>query len=196
MKTNSIAVVPVHRHGFNGNPPEFREKRFSAVKDSAGRILREAEASPQNVASDRLEWYLAHGKISPHHHQAGNRLFGDAHLAEIACYSVIGAVGGHGGGTLLPDAKIDAMKRINSARAALSPLSWRTVELVIMSGPPGHTVEEAGTIMGFGRRNGMGLLIAALDQLAAHYGLTTRIANGGNGRAKGGRKITDVPRET
>jgi hypothetical protein len=150
--------------GYDGQPPMFRDAR-----DIGGHQARERVKGPQNINVDRLEWLLAHKLIEPHHHQAGRKLQDCCQIAELSVG--VALAGGGGGGspsTALSDAKCDAMTAINKARAALSPMAWRMIELVVIDGV---TVGKAAARMRIAERAGLPALLFSLDALGRHYSL-------------------------
>jgi hypothetical protein len=157
---NHLALKPGH----DGLPPVHRPAR-----DIAGIGKRNAPDGPQNINVDRLEWLLAHKLIEPHHHAAGRILQRHAEQAEISAgVSLVGGGGGGGNASTLSDAKCDALTEINRARAAISPLNWRVIELVVIDGA---SMERAAGKMGYNARGALPVLRGALDQLGRHYRL-------------------------
>src|SRR5262245_30406419 len=122
--------------GYDGQAPEFREKRGSEVRDPrTGAIIREGEMGTQNIRVDRLEWLLAHKRILPHQHEAGRQLQQDWELAELRAYSTLeGGKTSGGTGNLLADVKCDAIKRRELARKAVGYTGWRLIELIAIEG--------------------------------------------------------------
>jgi hypothetical protein len=146
--------------GYDGEPPEFVSPR-----DILG---KEARTLPDiwNVGSDRLNWYLAHEYILPHQHDAGIKLQRDNELAQIGGYQTCSENGGGTSGTIrLPDAKCDAIDRVNAAKQYVGPAAWRIIELVVFEN---ISVGKAESRLRMATGNGA--LIVALDTLARHYG--------------------------
>lgn len=154
------------RIGYDGNPPVFRPAR-----DIVGQGKREVIDGPQNINIDRLEWYLDHRLIERHHHTAGRKLQLYAETAELSSgVSLLAGARGGGSMTSLSDAKCDALDKLNKARAELSPMNWRLIDLVVLQN---ITAQKASRQMGFHERSAMPTLVMALDSLAKHYGLCT-----------------------
>ncbi len=157
--------------GYDGQPPEFRQKRGSEVRDSkTGEIIREGEMSPHNINVDRLAWLLAHKRITQTQHDAGERLQHDAELAETIPFTKLEGGRGGGGMNLLPDIKCDAIDRVNRARAAVGHTGWRIIEMVALRN---ISLEKAGAILRVKPSSMTTGLMVALDALASHYGMTT-----------------------
>lgn len=159
------------RIGYDGNPPEFGIKRGSEIRDAfTGKVVREGEPSPVNLNVDRIEWLFAHKKIMEHQYRAARQLQGDCQMAEIINYASPALVGGGNAGGALSDAKIDAMKRVNAARAAFEHYwpGWKLIELVAVEN---YSMEKACVIMLRPRKWGPSAFGDALDILAKHYGL-------------------------
>lgn len=161
------------KHGFDGNPPEFGIKRGTEVKDTHGRITREAEESIINNNVDRVEWMFAHGRISQAQYHAARQLQGDAELAALSNYASIDGGRSSSGVNRLPDVKCDAISRKNAARAAVFAqhgcAGWRIIELIILENTP---TESAYRRMNLPSRGaGPWLLNGSLDALAKHYGM-------------------------
>jgi len=148
------------RHGFDGQPAEF-----IAFRDIEG---SEARTIGLFRKIDRLEWLHSHKRIENHQFDAGRKLQSDIEQAQIVSYATLGAVPGGVGTDRLSDAKCDAIARVNHVRIALRGIPWRILELVVIDG---LTVEKAETRMRMRYRAGHGALLAALDTLAALYGL-------------------------
>jgi len=148
--------------GYDGVAPEFRP-----VRDIEGRGKRAVDGV-QNINTDRLEWLLAHKLIEPHHHAAGRKLQGFAEKAVISPKVSLVGGGGHGGSSSISDAQCDGVHEINRARAAISPINWRVIELVVIDGV---SAEKAAARMRINARAAIPMLCAALDQLGRHYRL-------------------------
>lgn len=158
----SLKERPGQRIGYGGNAPQF-----VAARDVMGMGHRAKIDGPQNINVDRLEWLLHRKLIEPHHHSAGRKLQQFWETAEIS--SGVSLVGGGGGGmpsTSLSDAKCDAMQAINGVRAAMSPLNFRLVELVVIDR---LTAVQACKKMGYDERAATVVLTHALDSLARHF---------------------------
>lgn len=155
--------------GYDGNPPEFHEKRGSEVRDRlTGAIIRQGEMSPLNVSTDRLEWLLAHKRISRPQYDAGQRLQKDSEQAQIGGFASLGALPGGSGTTRLSDAKCDAIKAVNDVRTLIRGMGWRILELVVLENV---SLAKAESRLRLPVGGGHGALIVALDLLASHYGL-------------------------
>jgi hypothetical protein len=158
--------IEIPRHGYDGNPPELRSPQDFAGAD---RELPERE----NYNVDRIRWLYRHGHIDAAQNEAGERLQRDWQLAQLGGYSAAG----NGGGKVvnlvpsnLPDAKLDAIGRVNRARAKLDRTSWRLVELVVLENI--QLAEAAKRLWGHTRRGeAVTAICYALDLLAAVYGL-------------------------
>lgn len=169
----AISAVPATapKIGYDGNPPEFGVKRGSEVRDSlTGEIIREAEVSPLNVNLDRIEWLYAHKKIDQAQYDAARKLQSDCQIAEIMNYASPALVGGGTQCGFICDAKIDAMKRVNAARAVFVHYwpGWKLIELVAVEN---YSTEKATAIMRRPHKWGPSALADALDMLAKHYRL-------------------------
>lgn len=144
--------------GYDGEPPEFRQ-RGTAV---------------QNIQVDRLEWLLGHGHIDVAQHGAGRRLQRDRELAAIGGYALplvfAGPDRGEGFGarSFPSDAKCDAIRRINAARAHVGGLGFRILELVVLENVAIH---EAARWLGEPVSKLPLALKVALDSLAGFYRL-------------------------
>jgi len=155
--------------GFDGNPPEFRQKRGSEVRDQkTGEVVREGEMSAQNIAVDRLEWLLAHQRIQTHQHAAGRRLQRDAEQAAQVAYASLSDTLGGSGTNRVSDVRCDAIDRVNDARTHIGSKGWRIIELVALEN---ISLGRAESMMRMGPGGGIGALTTALDTLARHYGL-------------------------
>lgn len=154
----------VTKIGYDGNQPIFRPAR-----DIVGQGKRETIDGPQNINIDRLEWMLDRQYIEPHHHAAGRKL---QYYWEIVNrsggMSLLG--GGRGGSSMtsLSDAKCDAHAAMNTARAAISPMNWRIIELVVLDN---MSSTAAMAKMRFNADSATSAVKLALDSLAQHYGL-------------------------
>lgn len=154
---------PVVLIGFDGKPPMFREARDVTNNGTRVKVL-----GPQNINVDRLEWLLAHKLIEPHHHQAGRKLQGSCETVELSCGVSLDGGGGRSPSTTLSDAKCDALDAVNRVRAALSPLCWRMIELVVLDGV---SAEKAASQMRINSRAAIPALTFCLDALGRHYGM-------------------------
>ena len=162
----------VAKAGYDGNAPEFRLKRGSEVRDhTTGAVIRDGEMGAVNVCVDRLEWLLAHKRIEPHQHTAGEYLQADWQLAEQLTFATAGAARSGGGTNRLADAKCDAHDRMNDAVERLGgnrSIGWKIVDLVILQNV---SLEKAERSLALPLRSGLGALRGALDSLARLYGL-------------------------
>lgn len=158
--------------GYDGQPPEFREKRGSEVRDPrTGTIIRQGEMGIENVNIDRLAWLLAHKRIEPHQCDAGRRLQQDWELSELRAFSTFeGGKTTGGAGNLLPDVKCDAIKRREQARKSVGNSGWRIIEMVVIEN---KSLEKCAAILRVKPSSMSTGLMVALDALAAHYGLST-----------------------
>jgi len=162
----------MRRVGYDGSVPEFMPARGSeAVDPRSGRVVREAIDGPQNVNSDPLSWLLAHRRIEQYQHDAGARFMGDWEKSQLVNYGSMNGAGS-GGGTMRPaDVKTDAMARFGAAVRVLGgekTIGYRVLELVVMKRT---SLGKAEALLRLSQKVGMGVLLAALDLLAVHYGL-------------------------
>lgn len=150
--------------GFDGERPQFVPAR-----DIMGTGRRAKVDGPQNINVDRLEWLLAKKHIEPHHHQAGRKLQRLYETAEISVgVKLVGAGGAGVASSSLSDAQCDAMHEVNRVKAAMSPINFRLVELVVIER---FKVEDATKKLGLGSRSATSSLVLALDSLARHFRL-------------------------
>ena len=152
--------------GYDGNPPEFRERRDFVYMNG----VREPTLSPENINHSRLKWLKEHKRIEQRQFDAGERLAKDWELSLIQpmASSVLVGNGGSGGSGQLPnDAKKMAMYRHGAAVKHLGRM-WPIVELVVHQN---KSVEKASAMLHIHQKVGMGQLYAALHFLADHYGL-------------------------
>lgn len=151
--------------GYDGLVPEFREAR-----DLDGRGKRQAATGPTNVNVDMLAFLEARGTINAGQRGAGRIFQRDSELAQLVSYGTLQGGRDGQGLTRLPDAKCDAIARVNRARAHVGPnncAGWRVIELVALERANLSDVEAR---MGLRRGKASGILTAALDALMAHYG--------------------------
>lgn len=155
------------RHGFDGQPPEL-----ITARDFRGDNVRELPER-QNANSDRLHWLWCHDKISDAQYFAGKKLQADAQLAQIGTFAVssIGAIRSVSHvPSNLPDSKLDAIARVNRARASMAATAWRLLDLVVVENI--QPAEAGRRLWGRAERGvALGALRFALDWLAQHYGL-------------------------
>lgn len=156
--------------GYDGNAPEFREKRGSEARDPiTGAVIRQGELSPANINVDRLEWLLAHKRILQHQYAAGRQLQQDWELSQIGgLKSALESVGGGSGTNRLSDVKCDAIRRVGKAREAIGNPGWRILELVVLDNV---SLGKAEARMGLPAQSGISALTVALGTLARHYRL-------------------------
>lgn len=168
MQIAVAQAIELPKHGCDGNPQIMREPR-----DIPGRGKRKIEGT-QNINVDRLEWYQAHGHTEQFHTDAGRQLQHDCELAQIGGYASMGSGGARSVRLVpsnLPDAKCDAIARVNRARDALEPGVWRLLELVVIDN---LALEVAGYRLWrrhIRKHDRVKALVYALDQLAKHYGM-------------------------
>lgn len=159
------------RIGYDGNAPEFREKRGSEVRDpGTGAVIRTAEFGTENINVDRIAWLLAHKRIERHQFDAGRQLQGDWELSKLENYaSLRGGVSGSGT-NLLPDVKCDAIQRVGDARIRVGHMGWRILDMVVIRN---ISLEKCAAILRVKPASMSTGLQVALDALASHYGLKT-----------------------
>jgi hypothetical protein len=165
-KARQKPMAPQTKHGFDGEPPEFGERRDYAYAEGK----RVAVVSPCNRNCDRIEWLFSHKSIERRQYDAAQRLMQDLYMSQITSVASAGMGGGGSGGLHDPfpnDTKVDAMRRHGAAREALGR-NWAIVEAVVEQN---MSVEKASAAMHVHRQTGMGMLYAALHFLADTYGV-------------------------
>ncbi len=157
--------------GYDGSPPEFREKRGSEYRDPrTGAIIRVAEMGIENINVDRIKWLLSHKRIEQHQFDAGRRLQGDWEISKLENYASLQGGRSGSGTNLLPDVKCDAIQRCGDARKAVGHTGWRILDMVVIQN---ISLEKCGVILRVRPSSMSTGLQVALDALASHYGLST-----------------------
>lgn len=160
MESAIAKAIPMERHGYDGDPPQF-----VPFRDIGGEGVREIGIFRK---IDRLEWLHSHKLIETHQRDAGRRLQADCEQAEFRGYTTLGSVKGGSGTNRLSDVRCDAIGRVNSARLHVAGIGWRMLELVVIENV---SLAKAERRLRLRRDSGIGLLLGALDTLAHHYGL-------------------------
>jgi len=164
-----MTIQPKLQPGHDGEPPVHVPARdIESIDRWTGKKRRETPDSPMNINVDRIEWLFTHGVIEQRHHQAARRLQRDWEIGLIMPYAQMGVVAGNSG---KPDftpahAKMDAMERFGDAKRAVGPKGFRIIDLVALQA---MSVQKAAAAMRVHQQRAQGMLLVALDVLAAHY---------------------------
>ncbi|MGB8601099.1 MAG: DUF6456 domain-containing protein [Rhizomicrobium sp.] len=165
-KVRTKKVVAETRAGFDGEPPEFGERKDFVW----ARGKREVVRSPCNLNTSRISWLYAHKRIERHQFLAAEQLARDWEISLIApvASKVLFEGTSRRGGVLPGDRQVAAMQHHGAARAALGR-NWAIVELVVEQN---ISVEKAGAALQVHPKFALGMLWSALNTLADHYRLT------------------------
>ncbi len=136
------------------------------------RLLSPAAGAPKGFRRvDRLQWLKDRGAIGDHQLFAGRRLQQDWQISKLEnAPSMQMARGGVGTGSALPDAKLDAGRRVSRALAALPPELVTLTSLFLMPEDHPFSVERLTAKVREDKRAVAYALRLALSMLARHYG--------------------------
>lgn len=169
LERGPVALPPP---GHDGNPPEFRPARGSEVVDPrSGKVTRESIDGPQNIASDIVEWLLAHHKIESYQHAAAKKLRSIAYSAGRLKYATIGEVHGSRADNF-SEARMVAIQELKLIKSYLGPPAWRICEAIVIEDA---LPVDAARQMGIARDGGIAALMMALGSLAAYFGFAPAI---------------------
>jgi len=137
------------------------------------RLLSPAAGAPKGYRRvDRLQWLRDHGAIGDHQLFAGRRLQDDWQISKLenapSMQLTVGARGGAGG--TLPDAKLEAGRRVKAALDALPPELVTLTCLFLMPEDHPFSVERLAAKVKEDKRAVSYALRLALSMLARHYG--------------------------
>ena len=152
------------------------ERSIADPARAGGRAARPARSMTVNLTESPLGWLLAHGHVTRHQFEAGERLRSDWERAQLAprvtmswdAAPVARGRGGSATGADLNGAQLDARRRFDQAIAAAGPgladILWRIV-------CAGEGMRDAETALGWPARAGKVVLTLALDRVATYYRL-------------------------
>ena len=136
------------------------------------RLLSPAAGAPKGFRRlDRLQWLKDHGAIGDHQLFAGRRLQQDWQISKLeAAPSMQMARTGGAPGSTLPDAKLDAGRRVKRALAALPPELVTLTCLFLLPEDHPFSVERLAAKVREDKRAVSYALRLSLSILARHYG--------------------------
>ena len=120
---------------------------------------------------DRLQWLKDRGAIGDHQLFAGRRLQQDWQISKLEnAPSMQMSRSGAGAGSTLPDAKLEAGRRVHRALGALPPELVTLTSLFLMPEDHPFSVERLAAKVKEDKRAVAYALRLALSMLARHYG--------------------------
>lgn len=125
-----------------------------------------------NANCSRIAYLVRRKRLQERHFLAAEQLFYDNHMSRLESMAQAGAPMGAGGGygpAAMADAKLDAMDRKIKAVERVAMAGADAEKMVTRVVLDDLTVERAAALAGLEKRYAMGVLVTALNILAAHY---------------------------
>ena len=136
------------------------------------RLLSPAAGAPKGYRRiDRLQWLKDHGAIGDHQLFAGRRLQQDWQISKLEAAPSMQMVRAGGvPGSSLPDAKLDAGKRVKAALSSLPPELVTLTCLFLLPEDHPFSIERLAAKIREDKRAVAYAVRLSLSMLARHYG--------------------------